>query len=49
MQSINTTEAGDGWTAEPDLQVSDLNVMDYEHSMRQSLTATSVQHWQMPL
>lgn len=32
MQSINTT---DGWTAEPDLQVSDLNVMDYEHSMRQ--------------
>lgn len=49
MQSINITEATDGWAAEFDLWVSDLNALGYEHSMLQPLTAVRVQRWQMSL
>lgn len=49
MQSINTTEATGGWAVEFNLWVADLNVLGYEHSVLQPLTAARVQGWQMSL
>lgn len=49
MQSINITEATGGWAVEFNLWIAELNVLGYEHSVLQPLTAAWVQGWQMSL
>lgn len=48
MQSINITEATGGWAVEFNLWVADLNVLGYEHSELQPLTAARADRCPFP-